>query len=212
MSLFDRARCATHSVQRYRSSVPFQVIEIKLEMEFAAVVDNPWFWASLALIGWLMGIGLVGIRSLGRRQGFGIVMLILAEVPRIILPLGFVTQPRIDPAPIWLMALGGFILGVSLVFGSPVLRIKPLTGPDSSEPLRTNGLYGIVRHPLMVCDMFWPLGLSMICGSIIGAALTPLWCLLIWVLTLVEERSLVKEYGDAYRKYQETVPRFLPRL
>ena len=80
------------------------------------------------------------------------------------------------------------------------------------EPLRSDGLYSVVRHPPMPCDVFWPLGLSLIFGSIIGVPLTPLWLLVVWVLTQVEEESLVREYGDAYRDFQSRVPRLFPRL
>lgn len=75
-----------------------------------------------------------------------------------------------------------------------------------------DGLYSIVRHPLMVCDIFWPLGLSLMFGSVIGVALTPVWLLVIWVLTEVEAESLVQQYGETYREYQSRVPRFLPLL
>ena len=135
---------------------------------------------------------------------------ILAELPRIFLPLTFVSQPRIEASPL-LLAAGIFILGGSLFFGMPVFRIVPLTGPDLSEP-RTNGLYSVVRHPLMVCDVFWPLGWSLICGSLIGIALTPVWLLLVWVLTHVEQDALVREYGDADREFQSHVPRLFPRF
>ena len=79
------------------------------------------------------------------------------------------------------------------------------------EPLRTDGLYSVVRHPLMLCDVFWPLGLSLIFGSIIGVPLTPLWLLVVWVLTQVEEESLVREYGEADRDFRSRVPRLFPR-
>jgi protein-S-isoprenylcysteine O-methyltransferase Ste14 len=55
------------------------------------------------------------------------------------------------------------------------------------------------------------LGLSPIFGSIIGIALTPVWLLVVWLLTQVEEESLVREYGDAYRDFQAQVPRLFPR-
>jgi protein-S-isoprenylcysteine O-methyltransferase Ste14 len=60
------------------------------------------------------------------------------------------------------------------------------------EPLRTDGLYSVVRHPLMLCDVFWPLGLSLIFGSIIGVPLTPLWLLgrVPWISALVSCRSV----------------------
>jgi protein-S-isoprenylcysteine O-methyltransferase Ste14 len=174
---------------------------------------DPWFWAFLAALGWGPGCGaFFGIRTLGRRLGFGIAVFILAEVPRILLPLPFVAQPRIDPNPSAIVWAGVFILAASLVFGTPVFRIVPLRTPDNREPLKTDGLYSIVRHPLMLCDIFWPLGWSLIFGSIIGVLLTPVWLLLIWAETYLEEDSLVREYGDAYRQFQSRVPRLFPRL
>jgi protein-S-isoprenylcysteine O-methyltransferase Ste14 len=175
------------------------------------ILTDSWFWAFLASLGWGMGIAVVGSKTLGRRLGFGIVMFILAELPRILLPLSFVTQPRIETSPL-LVTLGVIVLAGSLFFGTPVFRIVPLTGPDREEPLRTDGLYAIVRHPLMVCDIFWPLGWSLVFGSLIGIFLTPVWLLVVWVLTHVEEVSLVREYGDTYREYQLRVPRLFPRL
>jgi protein-S-isoprenylcysteine O-methyltransferase Ste14 len=176
------------------------------------ILTDPWFWAFLAAIGWGLAFGVVGTQTLGRNLGFGIAMFILAELPRILLPLPFVSQPRIEANPLWLVVAGIVVLVGSLFFGTPVFRIVPLTGPDRHESLRTDGLYAIVRHPLMVCDIFWPLGWSLIFGSVIGVALTPAWLLVIWALTHVEDESLVREYGDAYREFQSRVPRLLPRL
>lgn len=176
------------------------------------VLADPWFWAFLAAVGWGACFGIVGTQNLGRKLGFGVSAFILAELPRLLLPLPFVSQPRIEPVPVWLSGVGGLILLVSLYFGTPVFQIIPLTAPDRSEPLRTDGLYAIVRHPLMLCDIFWPLGWSLIFGSVFGILLTFAWLLLIWIFTYVEEDALVREYGDDYRKFQERVPRLFPRL
>jgi len=173
---------------------------------------DPWFWAFLAAAGWALGFGIVGTRTPGQSLWFGIPVFLLAEVPRVLLPLPFVSQPRIQASHPALAVAGAVVLAGSLVFATPVLRIIPLTGPSRCEPLRTSGLYSVVRHPLMLCDIFWPLGLSLIFRSVIGAALTPAWLAVIWVMTQVEEESMVREYGDAYRHFQASVPRLLPRL
>jgi protein-S-isoprenylcysteine O-methyltransferase Ste14 len=173
---------------------------------------DPWFWAFLAALGWGLCIGLVGSRTWGRSLRLGVALVLLAEVPRALLPLPFVSQPRIEAGRPLLIAAGAVVLAGSLVFATPVLRIAPFTAPAQREPLRTGGLYSVVRHPLMVCDILWPLGLSLIFGSIIGIALTPAWLLVVWVLTQVEEEALVREYGDAYRGFQARVPRLFLRL
>jgi protein-S-isoprenylcysteine O-methyltransferase Ste14 len=173
---------------------------------------DPWFWAFLAALGWGLCTGLVGSRSWGRRLHLGVALVFLAEVPRAVLPLPFVSQPRIETGRPVLIAVGVAVLAGSLVFAAPVFRIAPFTAPAQGEPLRTDGLYSVVRHPLMVCDIFWPLGVSLIFGSLIGIALAPVWLLVVWVLTQVEEEALVREYGDAYRDFQAHVPRLIPRL
>jgi protein-S-isoprenylcysteine O-methyltransferase Ste14 len=173
---------------------------------------EPWFWAFLSAAGWATCSAIVGTRTPGRSLRFGIPAFLLAELPRAVLPLPFVSQPRIAAAHPVLITAGAVILAASLFFATPVFRIAPLTAPARHEPLRTDGLYSVVRHPLMVCDIFWPLGWSLIFASIIGAALTPAWLLVVWALTQVEEDSLVREYGDAYRDLQAHVPRLLPRL
>jgi protein-S-isoprenylcysteine O-methyltransferase Ste14 len=175
-------------------------------------LGDPWFWAFLAALGWGLCTGLVGSQTWGRRLHLGILLVLLAEVPRALLPLPVVSQPRIEAGRPVLIAAGAVVLAASLLFAAPVFRITPFTAPARREPLRTDGLYSVVRHPLMVCDVFWPLGLSLLFGSIIGIALTPVWLLVVWVLTQVEEEALVREYGDAYRDFRERVPRLFPRL
>lgn len=174
--------------------------------------EDPWFWAFLAAIGWGLAVGAVGTRALGRSLRFGVPVVVLAEVPRVLLPLPLVSQPRLDANGPVLVTLGAAILAGSLCFATPVFRIFAFTGPNRREPLRTDGVYSLVRHPLMLCDVFWPLGLSLIFRSVIGVALTPVWLLVIWILTQVEEESLVREYGDAYRDFQSRIPRLFPRL
>ena len=172
-------------------------------------LTNPWFWAFLAMFGWFLGLLVVGSRTFGSRLAFGTVCLVLAEVPRVLLPLPFVEQPRLEGDP-FLPVLGAIILVGSLFFGTPVFRIRPLTRPDSRETLRTDGLYSIVRHPLMVCDSFWPLGWSLLWDSLIGVFLTPVWFVVSYLLTFLEEEKLINEYGEQYRRYQQRVPRIIP--
>jgi hypothetical protein len=59
-------------------------------------LGDPWFWAFLAVLGWGLCTGLVGSRSLGCRLGLGVSLVLLAKVPRALLALPFVPQPRIE--------------------------------------------------------------------------------------------------------------------
>jgi hypothetical protein len=72
-----------------------------------------------------MGYAVVSTKSLGWRLGFGIVMMLLAEAPRVIIALPFIMQPRIPLNPAILIILGTIILAASLYWGTPVVRISP---------------------------------------------------------------------------------------
>lgn len=172
---------------------------------------NPFLWAFLAMIGWFLGLLVVGSKTFGKNRLFGIFCIALVEIPRIILPLDFVSQPRFGDGYV-LPVIGCLILAVALTFGSAAFWTKPATRPQKEEALRTTGLYSVVRHPIMFCDAFWPLGLSLIFGSIIGTVLVAVWFIIAYLVTFLEEEKLIEEYGDEYLKYRERVPRMIPFL
>ena len=83
---------------------------------------------------------------------------------------------------------------------------KPL--PLPAEPFVTNGVYGLVRHPLYLFSLLflWAtpamsagwLGLCI--GATLYFALGSLW----------EERKLMRQFGETYRLYRATVPWMIP--
>jgi protein-S-isoprenylcysteine O-methyltransferase Ste14 len=173
---------------------------------------DPWFWAFLAALGWFFGLCLITAKPSGRSFALGAACFLLAQAPRLILPLPFVNQPRIDVER-WILILAGVIvLGATLPFTLAAFQITPWEPSDARRPLRTTGFYGIVRHPLMFRDAFWPLGWSLIFASTIGVALTVVWFLICWLFTFVEERRLRESYGSEYEEYRRRVPRLVPFL
>lgn len=82
--------------------------------------------------------------------------------------------------------------------------------PYTSHPFQTPGLYKHMRHPLYVswAIIFWAAP-AMSVGRLIFAVVTTAYML---VAVLLEERDLVKHFGDAYRRYQESTPKYFPRL
>lgn len=98
---------------------------------------------------------------------------------------------------------------------SQALRyIKGLPVDGDIEGLRvgliTDGVYGVVRHPLY---------LSGILIFLIQPTITRNW-LIVQILgagyfiygAFVEERRLIERFGNEYLSYMEEVPRFIPRL
>ena len=81
--------------------------------------------------------------------------------------------------------------------------------PYTHHPFRTPGLYRRVRHPIYVAwfVIFWATP-AMSVGHLLLALGTTAY---IALAVLWEERDLVGHFGDTYRRYQETTPRFVPR-
>jgi len=78
------------------------------------------------------------------------------------------------------------------------------------HPFATPGLYRWVRHPLYVswAIIFWATP-EMSVGHLLFAGVASAYMVL---AVFVEERDLVAHFGDAYRRYQESTPKFLPGL
>jgi protein-S-isoprenylcysteine O-methyltransferase Ste14 len=80
--------------------------------------------------------------------------------------------------------------------------------PDRPVPFVVRGPYRFVRHPLYSCIlvMLWAKP-EMTADRLLLAALWSAW---IWVGAVLEERDLVAEFGDRYRRYRRQVPMLVP--
>jgi protein-S-isoprenylcysteine O-methyltransferase Ste14 len=157
-----------------------------------------------------MGMLTVGSTSIGRYPLWGFIGSMLAQIPRIILPLPFVlAQLRFNtPAPVVALAVAFCLAAIAFAF--PGLGLKIYTRPTHTEPLVTTGLFGIVRHPILFANILWPLGWSAVFGSWIGLALVPAWAFLVYLMSFLEEDRMIEVYGDEYRRYRKEVPRLFP--
>lgn len=82
---------------------------------------------------------------------------------------------------------------------------------SESGAIDTSGILGLIRHPWYLGALFfiWSNDARMTVSSLIVDVI-----LTIYVVcgTLLEERKLVAELGDAYRQYQKRVPMLFPTL
>jgi protein-S-isoprenylcysteine O-methyltransferase Ste14 len=97
-------------------------------------------------------------------------------------------------------SLGQFI-GISQLRGTPTGGLATGGAIDSS------GVLGVIRHPWYtgLVLLVWARDLD-VAGLVVSSVLTV--CILVG--TLLEERKLVHEFGDAYRSYQRRVSMFVP--
>jgi methanethiol S-methyltransferase len=80
---------------------------------------------------------------------------------------------------------------------------------SETEEFSATGVFGLTRHP-------WYLGSLLLIWSILPGyspadlIVSGLLSIYIVIGTFLEERKLLAEYGDAYRRYQRQVPMLLP--
>jgi protein-S-isoprenylcysteine O-methyltransferase Ste14 len=82
-----------------------------------------------------------------------------------------------------------------------------------ADTINTLGMYSMVRHPLYVGNFFMWLGIAILTGEV--------WFILSFVLAywlyyerimFAEEQFLIRKFGDAYIKWSENTPAFIPKL
>ncbi|CAN0132413.1 unnamed protein product [Ectocarpus fasciculatus] len=90
--------------------------------------------------------------------------------------------------------------------------LSPWPAPVKDNELNTDGVYGVVRHPMYT-------GLIMVCIGFGVVTNSPLRMLLAALLAVVldkkvekEENLLVALHGEAYESYREAVAKFVPRF
>jgi protein-S-isoprenylcysteine O-methyltransferase Ste14 len=78
---------------------------------------------------------------------------------------------------------------------------------SQQEGIKRNGLLGIMRHP-----MYLALIIYLWCQTfrVIDIVINTLLTIYVIIGTILEEKKLVLEFGDEYRKYQQEVPMLIP--
>jgi protein-S-isoprenylcysteine O-methyltransferase Ste14 len=143
----------------------------------------------------------------------------------LVVPAAIAEGTGVDPgwglpaAPAWLTALlgGGLIaLGLVLVVQTVALLVRIGRGTlapwDPTVRLVVRGPYRRVRNPMISGVLAILLGQATLLGSPALLAWAGAFLLANAVyLPLVEERSLLRRFGDDYARYRAHVPRWIPR-
>jgi len=135
-----------------------------------------------------------------------------------VLLIGLVVAPTdtLWPYPEWL-AIAALILmlgGVMIVLFALVGLGKAATAtpmPKDGAPLRTTGLYSLVRHPIYSGLLITGFGLTLRGGSLWHIAIFAGLVVLLSLKSRWEERMLVAAHAD-YARYGATVGRFVPGI
>jgi protein-S-isoprenylcysteine O-methyltransferase Ste14 len=127
---------------------------------------------------------------------------------------------RLDGAARWIaVALSGLAAALLVFSGYAVRRtidflgLRPIRAHlrgevPQSTPFFVDGPYRWVRHPLYSCvlALLW-VRPEMMADDLLLAILWSGW---IVAGTVLEERDLVADFGDVYRRYQHRVPMLIP--
>jgi protein-S-isoprenylcysteine O-methyltransferase Ste14 len=82
-----------------------------------------------------------------------------------------------------------------------------------ADYLNTTGMYSIVRHPLYLGNFLIGLGIALVPYDL---WLPTIYSLVFWVyyerIMFAEEAFLREKFGEAYQRWSDTTPAFIPRL
>jgi len=105
----------------------------------------------------------------------------------------------------WLYAgLPIFALGIVMTV---MITISFATTP-ADKPV-TKWFYRISRNPIYLSAALMYLGMGIACASWVFMLCAVLWIVFLNLAIPAEERALIAQYGDAYRKYMSKTPRWL---
>lgn len=139
-----------------------------------------------------------------------------AGVPAVgLLADGWIGWPALHAPWTWIgtipVVVGGtgiawcFVLFVRLGGGTP----NPLVPP---KVLVTVGPFAWTRNPIILSHALAALGVALLVGSPSAVILVLALGLPVQAVVRREEKTLEARYGDAYRRYRGSVPRWLPRV
>lgn len=112
------------------------------------------------------------------------------------------------------------VIGVTLfLMGVAIRRVgKNTLGEYYSYGLRTSqnhklikrGIYRYVRHPISLAAMMYSMGIPLIFSSLYGTLLMLVMIPLILNRIRIEEKMLLKRFGEEYREYMKETKKLVP--
>ncbi|NVM46815.1 MAG: isoprenylcysteine carboxylmethyltransferase family protein [Candidatus Lokiarchaeota archaeon] len=166
------------------------------------------------------GNKITGILGLTSGWGFFIFWfgIWLSPQPRLVIP--FLQNPSFTvPVINILIPLSHLIISIPFIligawFGIGSVRETSLKVAEThkAERIVSTKIYSLIRHPQYVGGIIAHIGISLLLSSLFSLIFTPLVILLNYLIAWKEEKELVKEFGEKYKKYKENVPMLIPKL
>jgi len=132
----------------------------------------------------------------------------LAAVPLVIAAVTFRWETERDVL-MWSVALSLLAVGMALRTWAQQHLHHRLRVPLR---LTRTGPYALIRSPLYVGNTLICVGATFASELLWMVPVTLAWCLLLYSVTVRYEESVLRaNYGDYYRRYAASVPRWIPR-
>ena len=113
-----------------------------------------------------------------------------------------------------LATFGVFVirLGFKQYKTSEFIGTAQLNKRETKNIFQRSGILNHISHPIYSGTMLLAWGLFIFAPHVSHLVSTICIQIYLHIGTWLEEKKLVKEFGDSYRKYQQEVPRFIPRF
>ena len=150
------------------------------------------------------------------------VLLGLLFLAMFFIPIFYAATPWFDFAnyslPTWAGWLGVILLASALFIfwrahadlglnWSPTLEIR------EKHELITNGIYGVIRHPMYASQWLWVIAQPLLLQNWIAGWSNLLVFILFYFLRVrAEEQLMLEQFGDQYRSYMQKVGAVIPKL
>lgn len=97
-----------------------------------------------------------------------------------------------------------FIVGIAFIIMS-FTKIGVVPSIKGKSGLSTNGIYGIVRHPIYAGTIIAQIGLTVLNQSLVTLIYIPISIILYFFMTVIEEKDLCNKFGKEYIEYKQKV-------
>ena len=104
-------------------------------------------------------------------------------------------------------------IGVPVVLLGEAIRVWSSGHIVKNDSLTMTGPYRLTRNPLYLGNFFLGLGFVVMAGlPVMVLIFVPIFFFIYNATIAEEEKFLAARYGDAFKEYQRTVPRFFPKM
>lgn len=143
----------------------------------------------------------------------------------------------ISPALMWIIVIIGIIISLKFIPDTPLFKgnfftiaiflmtivywvyffmnaflvhKKAIYSVDKIDKLVKSGVYSFVRHPFYSADIILAIGIFLFIPRL-DALIAVIWSIIIFVFWMnLEEKALIKKFGNEYIEYKKEVPMFIP--